>query len=635
MRELLKPRQAKILKYLMTSSIPLDIEFFKEKLQKGERTIRYDIKELKDVCIGYQVEIRYLTKKGYYIPASQKSACSILLVQSENNKKELFGYSKETKSYWDIFLFLLLQKDYVTAEKIAGAIFISRSTLNRLLGKLEAYFNNQVVIEVKKAQGYRLAGDELQIRRLAMQYLSSCLKGSHSVEEWYSLLPETLRDKIQIQNIQEISNSIRRMNAKYNIWISNPVYLNLISYCIIRFVRLPLMSGEKILVEEEETYVQELLKKLSVGNQGKTVSELNWLTEILEENGIFIKHCNMDEELILQMLDVILRTLEFKQDKLQFQMEHLQRDLYEHLKSYLRLSKQNRVEDDNIYVIEEIQKFYPSYYQMAQECTQSVQERLGWEFNIMETCYLAVYLYKNTIHLEEGRKNVMVVCATGKGLSHFLTLRIKNVFPMLNVIGQFSPYQLSKASDMKNVDFVVSTIPLEHTTVPVVKISGALLEEDIKSIQDFLRYGRVKEEIPMKQKDEVMFLSKEDPPLLNEEVQPGVDEMMAEVAAIMSKLILTLLEYLAKLPPKYQLKQDAMIGMLIHMNIAVPRWFTVTESREEVSEDFKKEYQRVKEHYPDVFLVMEEYFQLVETTLQVKIPVSERVALFLYVMEEV
>ena len=111
MKDALKPRQAEILKYLMTSSSPLDIEFFKEKLLKSERTIRYDIQELKDICIGYQIEIRYLTKKGYYIPASQKSACSVLLVQSETDKKEVFGHSQEEKSYWDIFLFLFLQKE--------------------------------------------------------------------------------------------------------------------------------------------------------------------------------------------------------------------------------------------------------------------------------------------------------------------------------------------------------------------------------------------------------------------------------------------------------------------------------------------------------------------------------------------
>ena len=97
-------------------------------------------------------------------------------------------------------------------------------------------------------------------------------------------------------------------------------------------------------------------------------------------------------------------------------------------------------------------------------------------------------MYKNSVHAETEQKNVLVVCATGKGLSHLLTLRIKNVFPALNVVGQVSPYQLAKASDLKNVDFVISTIPLENTVVPVVKIcllytsavGGMILHGDVE-----------------------------------------------------------------------------------------------------------------------------------------------------------
>lgn len=49
MKKNLKPRQAEILRYLMTSSQPLDIAFFKEKISRGERTIRYDLQELKEI----------------------------------------------------------------------------------------------------------------------------------------------------------------------------------------------------------------------------------------------------------------------------------------------------------------------------------------------------------------------------------------------------------------------------------------------------------------------------------------------------------------------------------------------------------------------------------------------------------
>lgn len=217
-----------------------------------------------------------------------------------------------------------------------------------------------------------------------------------------------------------------------------------------------------------------------------------------------------------KIVDQILLHLRNREDRGRFQLEELRQDLYEHLKSYLSMSAQERMEDENEYVLGEIRDYYSFYYQLAWECAEAVKAEMGKDFSTMEICYLAVYLYKNSIHTEEERKNVIIVCATGKGLSHFLTL----------------------------------------------------------------------------------------------------------------------LEYTAKLPPEVQLSQDAMLGMIIHMSMAVPRWF-VAEKREEENEEYRREYYRVKEQYPDVFYIMEKFFELVKKTFQVKISISERTAFFLYIIEEV
>ena len=44
--------------------------------------------------------------------------------------------------------------------------------------------------------------------------------------------------------------------------------------------------------------------------------------------------------------------------------------------------------------------------------------------------------------------------------------------------------------------------------------------------------------------------------------------------------------------------------------------------------------ERLKKEYPDVFLIMEKFFEMAENTLQVRIPISERTAFFLYIIEE-
>lgn len=634
MKDTPKPRQIEIFRLLMTSGVPLDINLLKEKLQKSERTIRYDIQDLKRICQEYGIEIGYLTKKGYFIPAAQKPECSALLVQWDSGGKNSFVDDEEEKRFTSLFFYLFVQKGYVTAEKLAEVYLASKSTLTRGLGRLEEYFGNSFILEIRKAQGYRLKGDELTLRKKAVELLAARFQGSYTADDWFLLLLEELKSKISIQNIRDISRSIRQVNEKYNIWISNTAYLNLMSYCIARHVRLPVLesTGEK--PEEQEAYASELLRELSAEEKTReTARELSWLQEVLRDYGISTEGYRVKDEILKRIMRRIMSYLENGEERESFELQSLRRDLEEHLKNYLTMSGSDRQEEENAYVLQEIQEYYYSYFQLAEKLAEIIEDEIGQKLGVMEICYLAVYLYKNGIQAESERKNVMVVCATGKGLSHFLTLRIKHVFPMLNVVGQVSPYQLLKASDLKGVDFAISTIPLENSVVPVVKISGVLLAEDIQRIQDFLKYGKLVDDIPMKQKNEASFQAKPDITVSAQLSQKNSGENLAEAAGTMSNLILALLEYVAKLPPQIRMSRDAMLGLVIHMSMAVKRWLS-GEVTEDPTGEFNQKYYRVKKEYPDVFLIMEKFFEMAENTLQVRIPISERTAFFLYIIEE-
>ena len=194
---------------------------------------------------------------------------------------------EEEKRFTSLFFYLFVQKGYVTAEKLAEVYLASKSSGQRGLGRLEEYFGNSFILEIRKAQGYRLKGDELTLRKKAVELLAARFQGSYTADDWFLLLPEELKSKISIQNIRDISRSIRQVNGKYNIWISNTAYLNLMSYCIARHVRLPVLesTGEK--PEEQEAYASELLRELSAEEKTReTARELSWLQEVLRDYGI-------------------------------------------------------------------------------------------------------------------------------------------------------------------------------------------------------------------------------------------------------------------------------------------------------------------------------------------------------------
>ncbi len=632
MNEKMKPRQYEILKFLATSSIPLDIAFFQNEFEKSERTIRYDINELKRICAEKEVQIRYRTRWGFYIPAEQKAKCPEILIAGRPGKTAGFLMNRSEQRIIELFFYFFVNKKDVLAEQIAGEFYISRSTLMRIIPRFNEYFGGRIHLLSHKTGGYELQGDELIIRHIVMEHLAQLFKGSYMPEDWYLLLPDTLKKYMNLQRLITISNEIKKVNAKYNVWISNTAFLNLLSYCIAGDIRNQFYSPADF-TDEAQGYAQTLLKRL---DKKVNSTELNYLEEVLIENEIVVNIHETDERKVNSSLKKIIEYLKKEEKKLnyEFDMTGLYEDLYGHLKNllFLFLISKDKIEENYI-VIQEVKENYYDFYRMAAECSRILEQDYEIDFTDTEICYIAVYLYKNCKGRVNKRKNVLLVCATGKGLSHLLAIRLENVFPMLKVAGQVSPYQLSNMNFGKTVDFIISTIPLNITGIPVLKISRILSMEDIKRIQEFLDYGKLVDEIPLQERDKASFSSKADPFEIAKTIkQEAASNNLSYAAGVISKLILTLLEYTSKFPEEYRMSQDVLLGMIIHMSMAVPRWFQGTS--QDTLEEMEEEYIKIEENHRVIFEVMEKFFALVENSLQVSITIEEKIAFFLYIIKE-
>lgn len=631
----MKPRQYEILKFLVTSSAPLDIVFFQNEFKKSERTIRYDMNELKRICGEKNVEIRYRTKWGFYIPAEQKAKCSKILIAGRPQKTTGFLKNTEEKRILELFFYFFVKKKDISAEQIAGEFYISRSTLMRIIPRFDEYFDYRIHLSSHKTGGYELQGDELIIRHIVTEYLAQRFKGSYTAEDWYLLMPDTLKKYMNLQRLITISNEIKKVNARYNVWISNSGFLNLLSYCIASDIRKHFCKSENS-ISETQGYGETLLSRL---NKRVDSIELGYLKDILIENEIVVNIQETDEKKVNSSLEKIIKFLEKEEAKsnYKFDMTGLFEDLYGHLKHSLFLfmisKDKNNEKDENYIVIQEVKENYYDFYCMAVECSKILEQEFKIDFTDTEICYIAVYLYKNCKKQINKKKNVLLVCATGKGLSHLLAIRLENVFPMLNVAGQISPYQLSNMNFGKTVDFIISTIPLNAVGIPVLKISRILSMEDIKRIQEFLDYGKLVDEIPLQERDRASFNSKVDPFEISKTIQQETNfNSLTSAAGIISKLILTLLEYTSKFPEEYRMSQDVLLGMIIHMSMAVPRWFQGTN--QDTLKEIEEEYTKIEKDHRVIFEIMEKFFTLVENSLQVSITIEEKIAFFLYIIKE-
>lgn len=166
----------------------------------------------------------------------------------------------------------------------------------------------------------------------------------------------------------------------------------------------------------------------------------------------------------------------------------------------------------------------------------------------------------------------------------------------------------------------------------MIKISGILSKEDIIRIQEFSYFGKFIDSIPLNHNYSASFSAKSDPFNLNQNDYDSSKTDIASSSIIISKLILTLLEYISKLPKDYHIDQDTLLGLIVHMSMAIPRWFE--EDKTKLDEQVIDDYKWIKEKHQSVYEIMEKFFSLVEQSLLISISIKERLSFYQYIIKK-
>lgn len=130
--------------------------------------------------------------------------------------------------------------------------------------------------------------------------------------------------------------------------------------------------------EEQEAYASELLRELSAEEKTReTARELSWLQEVLRDYGISTEGYRVKDEILKRIMRRIMSYLENGEERESFELQSLRRDLEEHLKNYLTMSGSDRQEEENAYVLQEIQEYYYSYFQLAEKLAEIIEDEIG------------------------------------------------------------------------------------------------------------------------------------------------------------------------------------------------------------------------------------------------------------------
>ncbi|WP_311315437.1 PTS sugar transporter subunit IIA [Clostridioides sp. ES-S-0108-01] len=158
-------------------------------------------------------------------------------------------------------------------------------------------------------------------------------------------------------------------------------------------------------------------------------------------------------------------------------------DLVLHFKSILNSKSYNLNKVNPL--INTIKSNYPLAFEITLNAIEKVFKKSIYSFTEDEIGYVSLHIgagierfFQNNIKC----KNVVLVCGSGYGSSRLLEVQLNKVFhDKINILQclSFNQFLASKLSD---VDIIISTIPLNHDSIPVVLVDLKLLKKDIENI---------------------------------------------------------------------------------------------------------------------------------------------------------
>jgi mannitol operon transcriptional antiterminator len=482
----LSPRLSRVLDTLISAEEPVKVDTLAEMLCTSRRTVFRELENAERILSDFAAEIVSVPGRGIILNGeeSAKQALAEALAEhipSPGNRRErpLRLLTELLSNSGNI------QKLFYYADELG----VSESTISNDLDELELWLSEHGVTLLRKSGlGVLLEGTEAAIR---LALVNRFIMDGQTMGRSYSAVFKYPGENIE-QGVREV---LRRLWDKLD-WMSAESHEMIALYLMVMLERLGrgrTIQGEDAALPagEFQTHLAAVLaEELAVYFQiALSLPELRELTAQIaacrakQDNPIEAgnpEKAELIESLSYEMIEAfdppvaaILKT-----------NEQLVRMLRQHLGPTLtRLEKKLELPDP---LDGSLAQQYPEVYQKTRRAAGVLETRLGKRIPESEISFIAVHFLAALSVL--GEKNIRrrvlragIICVAGIGMSHLLASQIRKRFKgelEIDISGWDDRPSWEKA------DFLISTIPLENTAIPLILIHSLLEEEDFLNIQN-------------------------------------------------------------------------------------------------------------------------------------------------------
>ncbi len=454
---------------------------FLEKFNISYRTLKNDIYELNDELgqplISIDHNMVQTLENDMFIEKSIHMMKKINFYRYKMSIEERINIES---------IILLFSSSYVTGNDLSNQLFISRGTAINDMELLKKKMKNKnLELISKRNHGFIITGDERNVRA----YLNSVV---NELDSQSSSTYKILLDQLTVGEINPdfVSREIIKNLEQESIVLNDESFRRILNYILIAFNRILqrkyLMYNNINMVDQKNRGFLERLAQSYFAKEKITEYELEGfnreIKSILDVKRLPIEFDSEANEQIKISAFVwdVCNNLDILEE---FGYEHY-KNLYSHIVSTIYHLKSNLKMQKNPFY-EELEELYPQIFDCIEKHIYIIEEIIDKKMDRNDISYIAMHIASVTEARNEENEplHAIMVCPTGRCVSLLLKARVVKYFNV--VIDDVIPaYMVNQNFDG---DFIISTVPLENTSCPVIVVNQLFLQADVKKMQEFIQ----------------------------------------------------------------------------------------------------------------------------------------------------
>ena len=407
-----------------------------------------------------------------------------------------------------IYSRLLSNNEGTSLNKLADEFMVSKTSIVSDLDIIEKQVQKFNLSLIKDRKGTRIEGNEIDIRHALSQLASDFVQlefEEDQIEPKVSRLDLStyyrLKNLFNIDAIEKIEKIISEAEQRLGYVINDLSYVNLITHLLILIKRV---DNDTLYTKEtaKQIYQAEVIDKtMAIANYIAVAiaqefdielpeGEVQYIHQYLVCSGIQsdFMHLNIENHLLdikEEHIELVNQLIEFVSVAIHCPLQEdkeLKISLMTHIVPLLQRIKYH-VKLDNP-LINEIKVQYSAMFSIITLAVEMIDNQTLHNLSQDEIGFLTIH-FQAAVERSMQQKNVIIVCPEGIGFSRLIAHRIERFISSIVIKDIVSLNQLQQI-DLKEIDFVISTVPIKECAKPVGLVSSFLSEMDIRGINNFL-----------------------------------------------------------------------------------------------------------------------------------------------------